>query len=163
LAERHGGRVRVASGAMLGLDAIRGAAEGRIRSVALTSRIKPDSLAHEAYVRDRGFDFTEPPDEPVRVFRGTAREAANAFPRHFNVAVTLSLAGLGLDRTLVEVWADPDIPGAIHHVEVEADDIALSMTSRNRPSDTNPRTSRIVAPSVMAALRAMVAPVQVGS
>ena len=61
------------------------------------------------------------------------------------------------------VLADPGVPGAVHHVEVEAADIQLSLTSRNRPSATNPRTSRAVAPSVLAALRALVAPVQVGS
>ena len=158
-----GGRIRVATGALPGLDAIRAAAEGGIRSLRLTSRIRPDSLVREAYVRERGFDFTKPLGEPVQVFEGTAREAALAFPKHFNVAVTLSLAGIGLDRTEVVVLADPGVPGAVHNVEVEAEDIQLSLTSRNRPSATNPRTSRAVAPSILAALRALVAPVEVGS
>ncbi len=159
----HGGRIKVATGALPGLDAIRAAAEGEIRSLKLTSRVRPDSLVREAYVRARGFDFTRPISEPVQVFAGTAREAALAFPRHFNVAVTLSLAGIGLDRTEVLVVADPDVAGAVHQVEVDAADIQLSLTSRNRPSATNPRTSRAVAPSIMAALRALVAPVEVGS
>ena len=163
LARRHGGRVRVASGAMPGLDIIRSAAEGTIRSVHLKSRIKPGSMAHERYVLDRGFDFERaPPRAPVKVFEGTAGAAAAAFPRHFNVAVTLSLGGIGFDRTTVEVWVDPDVPGAIHQVEVDAEDIALTLISRNRPS-ANPRTSRIVAPSILAALRSLVAPLQVGS
>jgi aspartate dehydrogenase len=159
----HRGRIRVATGALPGLDAIRAAAEGEIRSVRLTSRIRPDSLVREAYVRARGFDFTKPIEAPVQVFEGTAREAALAFPKHFNVAITLSLAGIGLDRTEVVVLADPGVPGAVHNVEVDAADIQLSLTSRNRPSATNPRTSRAVAPSILAALRALVAPVQVGS
>jgi aspartate dehydrogenase len=158
-----GGRIRVATGALPGLDAIRSAAEGEIRSLRLTSRIRPDSLVQEEFVRARGFDFTKPLEEPVQVFEGTAKEAALAFPKHFNVAVTLSLAGIGLDRTAVVVLADPGVPGAVHQVEVDAADIQLSLTSRNRPSATNPRTSRAVAPSIMAALRALVAPVQVGS
>jgi len=163
LARRHGGRVRIASGAMPGLDIIRCAAEGGINRVHLRSRIKPDSLAHEDYIRERGFDFTaQPPAGPIKVFDGSAGEAAAAFPRHFNVAVSLSLGGIGFDRTSVEIWADPAIPGAIHHVEVEAEDIALTLESRNRPSQ-NPRTSRIVAPSIVAAIRALVAPVTVGS
>ncbi len=164
LAENSGGRIVVANGAMPGLDEIRCAREGAIHSVVLTSRIRPDSLAHEAHVLSQGFDFTNrPPEKPVRVFSGTAREAAAAFPRHFNVAVSLSLAGIGLDRTRIEVWADADIPGAIHHVEVEADDVSLSLEARNRPSPDNNRTSRIVAPSIMAALRSMVSPIQLGS
>ena len=163
LARRHGGRVRIASGAMPGLDILRCAAEGEIRSVHLKSRIKPGSLAHEPYILERGFDLTKDLSSgPVKVFEGTAGEAAAAFPRHFNVAVALSLGGIGFDRTTVEVWADGDIGGAIHQVEVDSEDIGLTMISRNRPS-ANPRTSRIVAPSIMAALRGLVAPVVVGS
>ena len=158
-----GGRIKIATGALPGLDAIRVAAEGEIRSLKLTSRIRPDSLVREAYVKERGFVFTQPISAPVQVFAGTAREAALAFPKHFNVAIALSLAGIGLDRTEVLVLADPDVPGAVHNVEVDAADIQLSLTSRNRPSATNPRTSRAVAPSIMAALRSLVAPVQVGS
>lgn len=163
LAERHGGVIQIANGAMPGLDEIRCAREGTILSVRLKSRIRPDSLAKEQYVREQGFDFSTPPASPVRVFSGTAREAAAAFPRHFNVAVALSLAGIGLDRTEIEVWCDPDIPGAIHRVEVDADEIRLEMTAHNRPSPTNRNTSRIVAPSIMAALRQMVATVRAGS
>ncbi len=162
-ARQHGGRIRIASGALPGLDAIRGANEGHIRSVKLRTQLRPDSLVHEDYIRARGFDFTTPPTEPVKVFSGTAGEAAAAFPRHFNVAITLSLGGIGFERTQVEVWADPTIPGAIHNVEVDSEDVGLTMVSRNRPSATNPRTSRMVAPSIMAALRSMVATLQVGS
>jgi aspartate dehydrogenase len=163
LARKHNGRIKIASGALPGLDAIRGAKEGLIRSVKLTSQLKPESLAHENYIRGKGFDFSTPPPKPVKVFEGSAGEAAAAFPRHFNVAITLSLGGIGFDRTQVEVWCDPTVPGAVHHVEVDAEDIGLTMTSRNRPSPTNPRTSRMVAPSIMAALRALVDPLQVGS
>ena len=163
LARAYGGRVRVASGALPGLDILRCAREGTIRSVHLKSRIKPGSMAHEKYVLDRGFDFAaRPPTAPVKVFEGSAGEAAAAFPRHFNVAVSLSLGGIGFERTTVEVWVDPGIAGAIHEVEVDAEDIGLTMQSRNRPS-ANPRTSRIVCPSILAALRSLVDPVLVGS
>ena len=159
----RGGRIRVATGALPGLDALRTAAEDEIRSVRLFSQIRPESLAHEDHVRHLGFDFTTAPAEAVKVFEGTAREAALAFPRHFNVAVTVSLAGIGLDRTLVTMYADPAIAGTVHLIEVEAENIQLRLESRNRPSVTNPRTSRAVAPSILAALRALVAPIQVGS
>lgn len=162
-AARHGGRIRIASGALPGLDSVRSAAEGTIRSVKLNSRIKPSTFVGERFVQDRGIDFSAPLPEPVHIFTGSAREAAEAFPRHFNVAISLSLAGVGFDRTQVEIWADPNIPGAVHNVEIEADEVTFSMTSRNRPSQTNPKTSRIIAPSVLAALRSMVSPLHVGS
>lgn len=162
LAEKHGGRIHVASGALPGLDIIRGVKEGEIRKVKLRSSIRPDSLVKEAYVRDRGFDFSKPLEKPVKVFEGTARQAAAAFPRHFNVAITLSLGGVGFDRTEVEVWADGDIPGPVHHVEVESEDASLTLISRNRASK-NPRTARLVAPSIIAALRTYVEPLRVGT
>jgi len=156
------GRLRIANGALPGLDSLRCAREGAIHSVKLTSQLRPDSLAHEDYVVGLGFDFVgQLPAAPVRVFQGSARDAAAAFPRHFNVAVALSIAGIGFDRTEIEVWADPGVPGAVHRVDVDADDIGLTMISRNRPS-ANPRTSRIVAPSIIAGLRAMVAPLVAG-
>ena len=163
LAEMHGGKVRVVSGGLPGLDSVRAVSEGEIRRIKLTSFQRPDSLAQEPYILRAGFDFSRPPRERVRVFEGTAREAALAFPRHFNVAITLSLAGAGYDKTLVEVWCDPAIPGAVLHVDVEADSADLTLESRNRPSESNPRTSRLVVPSIMAALRSIVEPIHVGT
>ena len=74
-----------------------------------------------------------------------------------------NLAGIGFDRTQVEIHADPGIPGAVHQVEVDAEEAQFTLTSRNRPSVANPKTSRIIALSVLAALRSLVAPIQVGS
>lgn len=162
LAVQYGGRIRVASGGLPGLDAIRAVCEGEITRIKLTTTFRPESLAHEPFVIDRGFDFSVAPAAPVKVFEGTARDAAAAFPRHFNVAITLSLGGIGFDRTEIEVWVDGAVRGAVQHIEVEADDADLTLISRNRPS-SNPRTSRIVAPSIMAALRSYIEPIHVGT
>ena len=163
LAEKHGGIIRISSGALPGLDLIRSAREGGITGSKLISRMRPESLAKEDYVIDKGFDFSTPPPEPVHVFSGTAREASEAFPRHFNVATTLSLAGAGLDDTLIELWVDDGIPGVIHRVEVTSDAVGLELVSHNRPSPTNKSTAAVVAPSVMATLRSMVSPLQLGN
>ncbi len=162
LARHHGGRIHVASGGLPGLDAVRAVREGHIESIKLRTTFRPESLASEPFVRDLGFDFTVPPSRAVQVFAGNAREAGAAFPRHFNVGITLSLAGIGFDDTAIEVWVDPDVEGAVQHIEVKADIADLSLISRNRPSQ-NPRTSRIVAPSIMATLRGYVDAVHVGT
>jgi aspartate dehydrogenase len=163
LAEAGDGTIRVVTGALPGLDSIRGARESGIHSVKMTSNIRPESLAREAYIIDRGFDFSTPPATPVKVFEGSAREAGKAFPRHFNVGIALSLSGIGPDRTEVEVWANNDIAGTTHEVYVDSNAIKLTLKSENLPSPDNPRTSSSVAPSVMAALRSLVSSVQVGS
>ncbi|MCC6780555.1 MAG: DUF108 domain-containing protein [Hyphomicrobiales bacterium] len=163
LAADSPGSLRIASGALPGLDSIRSAAEGGIRAARLTSTVLPNSFSGESHVTARGIDLSNPPEERVLVFRGTAREAAASFPRHFNVAISLSLAGVPLDVIQVELWMDASLPGATVHIVIEGEDVTLEMMSRNIPSPANPRTSRIIAPSVLAALRAMTSRVQAGS
>ena len=74
----------------------------------------------------------------------------------------LSNAGIGPDRTTIEIWADPAVERNCHSIEVDADSARFSMTIENVPSD-NPKTGRIVALSVLAALRKLNAPLRVGT
>lgn len=161
-AHRFGGSVILANGALPGLDAIRSANEGEIDKVRLTTRLRPQSILDEPYVLAQYSGMRPTISVPTRLFTGSAAQAARAFPRHFNVAVSLSLAGIGLDRTEVEVWCDPSVAGTEHEVVVDAADVSLTLISRNVPSAMNPRTSRIVAGSVLAALRREISPLKVG-
>lgn len=162
-ARETGATLQIANGTLPGLDILRASREAGIRDVLLSSRIVPASLAKEAYVKERGIDLKKAETEPVPVFSGSAREAAGHFPRHFNVAVSIALAGVGLDDTRVEIMADGSLPGARHSISIKADGIELEMVSQNWPSPENNRTSRIVAPSIIAALRALGSPIRVGS
>ena len=91
LAQAHGGRIQVATGALPGLDTVRSALEGGISSVKLVARFRPDRLVRSDYVLAHGFDFSTPPEEPVLIFSGTAREATTTFTRHLNVQRRLPL------------------------------------------------------------------------
>ena len=163
VAADHGATLHIASGALPGLDILRSVKEGGIRSVRLESEILPSSLANEPYVNERSIDLSRADQSPVPIFEGSAREAAKLFPRHFNVAVALALAGIGLDRTEVRIRADGSIRGTEHTVLVESEVAELSMTVKNRPSRENRRTSRLVAPSIIAALRELNAHLRIGS
>jgi len=101
--------------------------------------------------------------EPKCVFSGTAREAARGFPANVNVAAALALAGIGPDRTTVEIWADPSVTRNIHRIEVEAEAARLSMQIENVPTDENPRTGRLTPLSVIAALRKLSSPLAIGT
>jgi aspartate dehydrogenase len=96
------------------------------------------------------------------VFEGPAREGARGFPANVNVAAALSLAGIGPDRTRLEIWADPTVTRNTHRIDVDADTVRFSMTIENVPSE-NPRTGRIVPLSIVAALRALVSELKVGT
>jgi aspartate dehydrogenase len=161
LARRHGGRILVPTGALLGLDAVLAAAEGTIASVRMTSRKPPAGLVGAPFLVENGIDVSNV-TEPVRVFEGSAREAARGFPANVNVAVALSLAGIGPDRTRIAIWADPGIRRNTHQIEVESDAASFSMKIEGVPSE-NPRTGRITAQSVIALLRKLRAPLAIGT
>jgi aspartate dehydrogenase len=160
-ARAHGGQIIVPSGALLGLDAVTAAAEGEIRSVRMITRKPVRGLVGAPYLLQHGIDI-EGITGPKLVFSGSAREAAAGFPANVNVAVALSLAGIGPDRTTIEIWADPSLTRNTHRIEVEADSASFAMSIENVPSD-NPRTGRITALSAIACLRKMTAPLRVGT
>jgi aspartate dehydrogenase len=161
-ARATGARIVVPSGAILGLDAVRAMAEGEILSVTLETRKPPRGLAGAPHLVRNGIEV-EGLTGPKRVFSGTAREAARGFPANVNVAAALSLAGVGPDRTTVEVWADPGVDRNVQSVRIVSEFAEAEMTIRNVPSAENPRTGRIVAPSIIACLRRMTAPLVAGT
>lgn len=161
-ARATGARIVVPTGALLGLDAVRATAEGNITSVKIVTRKPPAGLAGAPLLVKRGISVQDL-KEPLRVFEGTAREAIAGFPANVNVAVALSLAGIGPDKTRAEIWADPTVTRNTHTIVVKSDSSDLTMTIENIPSEENPRTGKITALSVLAALRRLTAPLVVGS
>jgi len=161
IAERCNAQILVPTGALIGLDAMLAAAEGTIQSVRMVTRKPAKGLAGAPFLVERGISLDDL-REPLRIFSGTAREAASGFPENLNVAAALSLAGIGPDRTLVEVWADPSVTRNTHRIEVESDSARFRMTIENIPSE-NPRTGRITAHSVIALLRKLTSPLRVGT
>lgn len=162
LAKASGAQIIVPTGALIGLDAVRAAAEGNIRSVRMVTRKPPASLAGAPFLEANQISL-DGLDAPLKIFDGTAREGAIGFPANVNVAAALSLAGIGPDRTLLQVWADPALERNTHHIEVEADSARFSMTIENMPSEENPRTGKITALSVIATLRRLASPMVVGT
>jgi aspartate dehydrogenase len=161
-ARETGARIVVPTGALLGLDAVRAAAEGEIASARIVTRKPPKGLAGAPLLVERGISV-DGLKEPLRVFEGSAREAIAGFPANVNVAIALSLAGIGPDRTRIEIWADPGVTRNTHTIVLKSDSSDLTMTIENIPSEENPRTGRITALSVLAALRRLTAPLVVGS
>jgi aspartate dehydrogenase len=161
LARQNGGQIIVPTGALIGLDAVTAAAVGEIHSVRMVTRKPVQGLAGAPFLIENNIDI-ESIKEPMKIFDGTAREAAKGFPANLNVAVALSLAGIGPDRTRLEIWADPALTRNVHRVEVDSDSARFSMSIENIPSE-NPKTGRITALSVIALLRKQRASLRVGT
>ncbi len=150
-ASRRGTRIIIASGAIAGLDGIRGAAVGRIDSVTLTTRKPPRGLAGAPFVTGRGIDLDALTEETL-IFEGTAREACRGFPANVNVSAAVSFAGVGPDRTRVRIIAVPNGRFNQHRIEVQGAFGRLVIEVENVPSPTNPRTGILSIQSSIAAL-----------
>ena len=161
LARERGGQIIVPTGALLGLDAVCAAAECKIESVTMVTRKPIAGLLGAPYLIENNIDISKFTEAKL-IFRGSARDAAKGFPANLNVAVALSLAGIGPDKTTLEIWADPTVTRNIHRIVVKSDSSSIDMTIENIPSE-NPKTGRITALSVIALLRKLTAPVRVGS
>lgn len=162
LARAHGGRILVPTGALLALDAVQAAALGGISKVQMITRKPPAGLEGAPYLIEHQIRVAGL-SEAKLVFSGSAREAARGFPANVNVAAALAMAGLGPDRTMIDIWADPAVDRNTHRIEVEADAARFSFQIENVPSIENPKTGKLTPLSVIALLTKLTAPLAIGT
>ncbi|WP_439568691.1 aspartate dehydrogenase [Sphingopyxis sp.] len=162
IARAHGGRIVLATGALLGLDAVRAAAIGTIHSVTMVTRKPVKSLVKAEYVVRNAIDLAAL-TAPLKIFDGSALEGAIAFPANVNVAAALGMAGVGPARTRLEIWADPALERNTHRIIVDSDSARFELAIENIPTVENPGTGRITAQSIVAALNDLVSPIRIGT
>ncbi|MEM1723509.1 MAG: aspartate dehydrogenase [Candidatus Jordarchaeales archaeon] len=154
--------VYIPSGAVSGIDAIKAASMESIERVELVTRKPPAAFKGNEYVKQKGVDLDKL-KEPLVLFEGTAREAARLFPKGMNVALTISLAGIGADKTKVKVVADPTIKKNVHEIYVEGAFGKLTCITQNFPSPENPETSYLAALSAIKTLKQLTERFKVGT
>jgi aspartate dehydrogenase len=150
LAKRHGGKIYLPSGAVMGVDGVKAAAESDLKSVTLVTTKPPAGLQKGT-------------DRWTLLFSGPARDAIAQFPKNVNVAATLSLAGLGFDQTHVQVAIDPLATRNSHKVIIEGSFGRARIEVENLPSPSNPATSYLASLSAIALLRRIVSPIEIGA
>ncbi len=161
-AEQSGRRIYIPSGAVLGIDGIKAAELGEIKEATLTTRKPPAALAYSAYLEERGITL-KGLKKPRVVFEGSAREAVKVFPRSVNVAATLSLAGIGLDKTKVRIIADPKLRLNVHEIRVRSKAGEFVTEARNVSFPDTPKTSYLAALSAIRTLRRMTEVICIGT
>jgi aspartate dehydrogenase len=146
LARQNGSQIQLPSGAIGGVDALASAAI-----------LGLDEVVHQIVKPPRAWKGT-PAEQLVDLdrltrravfFTGTARQAASAYPQNANATVVTSLAGLGLDRTRVEMIADPASPLNGHRITARGDFGRMEITLENKPLATNPKSSELTALSLV--------------
>lgn len=161
-ARETGARIIVPTGAILGLDAVRAAAEGTVHDVVMVTRKPPAGLRGAPFVKEQGIDL-DALTGPALLYQGSVRDAAQKFPANVNVSVALALAGIGPDETRYEIWADPALDRNTHTIRVESAETRFEMTIAGVPSVENPATGRLTPLSAIATLKGLVSPLKIGS
>lgn len=151
VAEKEGAQIFLPAGAVGAIDALSSAEIGGLNSVRYRARKPAKSWAGTPASRE--FDLDKLTSEAV-IFRGYAREAAQLYPKNSNVAATVALAGLGFDKTEVELIADPNATENFHQIDVDGIAGKFSISLCGYPSSSNPKTSALTAYSVLKCIRA---------
>ncbi|WP_342506079.1 aspartate dehydrogenase [Sporosarcina sp. FSL K6-2383] len=152
LANEYKSSVHLPSGAIGGLDLLQNAhALGTVTSVSLTTRKPASSLIDKEI------------DEAEIVFEGKAVDAIKQFPKNMNVAIVLSLAGIGIEKTSVCLVADPHSDKNIHQVEVLGDFGEATFTITNHSLPENPKTSYLAAMSIVGTLERVNRKMKIGN
>jgi aspartate dehydrogenase len=161
-AKQQGRRIYVPSGAIGGLDIIKAAVSGGLDECRLTTTKSPRALNGAPYLIERGIDL-ETIREATVIFEGNAAQAVRFFPQNLNVAATISLAGLGLDRTTVRIIADPAATRNVHEVFVRGNFGEATIRLVNQPNLDNPKSSYMATLSVIATLQCVSRQFQLGT
>ncbi len=161
-AKKTGARIVVTTGALAAFDAVRAASFGKINSLVMATRKPPKGLVKAPFVVEQGIDLSDL-KEPVCLYKGSVRDAALKFPANVNVAVALSLAGPGPDKTEYEIWADPAVDRNTHRVQLDSDATRLDFTIAGVPTEENPATGKLTPLAVMATLDGLVTPFRIGT
>ena len=162
LARKKNTQIILATGAILGLDALRAASEAKINSVKMITRKPPNALSSAPYIIENKINLHNLLN-PKLIFQGTATEGAKAFPANVNVAAAVGLAGIGAHKTELQIWADPKLKRNTHKVEVNSDSAVFEMSIQNVQNPENPGTGKITALSVIACLRGLKSPFKIGT
>lgn len=158
IAEQHRSRILIPSGAIGGIDALSGAAV--LGLDAVTHRIVKPPVAWKGTPAERRLDLPALTEHTV-FFEGTAREAASLYPQNANATVVTSLAGIGLDRTRVELIADPAVRLNGHTITAEGGFGRMTITLENNPLATNPKSSELTALSLVRLIEQQTRPVMI--
>jgi aspartate dehydrogenase len=155
-------RLYVPSGGIGGLDALKAACAAGVDEVSIEVAKPPLAWKGIAYVEAQGIDLDRLAGPKV-LFLGPAREGVPYFPQNVNIAAVLAMAGIGFDRTLLKVVADPALTRNTHTIRVSGRSGRFSMVLENVPSPGNPKTAWLACYSALAALRELASPVRYGT
>ena len=158
-AERVGRRLTVASAGIGALDILAAAAVGGLDRVQMT--VRKDPSAWYGTEAEQLCDLASL-SEPLKIYEGSVREGAALYPQNVNISAAVALAGAGLDRTELVIWADPTIRTHVIEIIAEGAFGSFRFVEDVEPTEDNPKTGKLVAMAVIKTIRQLASPVVVG-
>lgn len=143
-------KIYIPSGAIFGIDGLSSASIGGLDEVTLVTTKPPKS-------------FGEKFEKRQVLFEGNARDAIKKYPKNINVAASVSLAGIGFDKTFVEIVADPVATRIHHKILAHGRFGRLRAEVENMQNPKNPKSSYLASLSAISTLKKIISPIQVGS
>lgn len=159
---RTGALLYVPSGGIGGLDALKAATIAGVDAVRITVMKPPAAWKKIDYVDGLGIDL-DALTGPTTLYAGPARAGVPLFPANVNIAAVLSMAGIGFDRTQLEVVADPALKTNTHMIEIRGKTGTISLKLENVPAPDNPKTAWLACYSALAALKLAKSPIRYGT
>ncbi len=161
-AARHHALLYIPSGGIGGLDALKAVNVAGVESVTITVSKPAAAWKGIAYVEQQGFDMDRI-TTPTVLYEGPVRQGAGYFPANVNIAAALSMAGIGFDRTLMKVVADPALKFNTHAIDIRGKTGNISLRFENVPAPDNPKTAWLACYSALAALKELKGTVRYGT
>jgi aspartate dehydrogenase len=161
-ATESGSRLHLPSGGIGGLDAIQGLVLQGVEEISMTTRKPPLAWKGIPYVDQLGLDMDKI-TAPTLLYEGPARDCVKKFPQSINIAAALSLAGIGFEKTMIRILADPGITHNTHEIHYQGEAGRLTMKFENVPVPANPKTTYLACLSVLAALKNIRSSYRVGT
>ncbi|PIQ85716.1 MAG: aspartate dehydrogenase [Candidatus Omnitrophica bacterium CG11_big_fil_rev_8_21_14_0_20_45_26] len=162
LLKKAKGLLYIPSGAVSGIDGILAAKTSAIRHVSIRTYKPLKGIQSAPYFKHKQA-WLKRIQKPTVVFRGTAKQAIKHFPQNVNVAATLSLAGIGSERTKVTIITSPAFRRNSHEVLIEGDFGMIQTRTDNVPSKLNPKTSALAFHSAIACFDKMISSIKIGT
>jgi aspartate dehydrogenase len=152
----------VSSGAIGGIDLLKAANVGKIYSVQLTTKKPVEALRGAPFFQEHKVDLDSVLGEKL-IFEGKASDAIRYFPQNVNVAATLSLAGIGPERTRVNIVTSRTLKKNVHEIAIEGEFGRAVFLMENEPSRSNPKTSQLAANAGIATLEKILYGIEIGT
>jgi len=146
-------KIWIPTGAIAGLDSIRSVRK-YLDSLTITTTKHPKSFAGAPYFKNSKINLEDISKETV-LFEGNAITAIELFPANVNVAVSIGLAGIGLEKTRVKIIADPMVSVNKHEILCKGSFGEILVIVQNIPSPANPKTSYLASLSAIECLRGL--------